>query len=203
MDLFSQGYSETTNLLPEGGEVYYFGVVMPRDEADHYFNELFEKTQWKNDEARIYGKHIITARKVAWYADQAYDYTYSGTTRRALPWSAELLELKEIVEKLSGHTFNSCLLNLYHTGDEGMAWHSDDERSLGKDGAIASFTFGAARKFAFKNKHTKQRIELILESGSLLLMKGETQTHWWHRLPPTKKVRSPRINLTFRNIVRL
>jgi alkylated DNA repair dioxygenase AlkB len=118
-----------------------------------------------------------------------------------LPWTKELLELKTVIEKETGETFNSCLLNLYHNGDEGMAWHSDGEPELKKDGAIASLSFGAERKFVFKHKQTSHKVELILEHGSLLLMKGTTQTHWLHRLPPTKKVRTARVNLTFRTII--
>jgi alkylated DNA repair dioxygenase AlkB len=118
-----------------------------------------------------------------------------------LVWTKELLELKEIVEKESKATYNSCLLNLYHTGKEGMAWHSDGEKMLKKNGEIASLTLGAERKFSFKHKATKQRIDMLLERGSLLVMKDTTQTNWLHRLPPTKKVHTPRINLTFRTIV--
>lgn len=106
-----------------------------------------------------------------------------------------------MVEKTSGVSFNSCLLNLYHNGEEGMAWHSDDERSLGKNTTIASLSFGAERKFCFKHKITKTTVSIMLGNGSLLVMKGATQTNWLHSLPKTKKVSSPRINLTFRNIV--
>jgi alkylated DNA repair dioxygenase AlkB len=148
----------------------------------------------------IYGKHLVTSRKVAWYGDHNFSYTYSGTTKRALLWTKELLDLKKIVERYSGVTFNSCLLNLYHNGSEGMAWHSDDEKALGKNTNIASLSFGAERKFSFKHKRTKESVSLVLESGSLLMMKGSTQSHWMHRLPPTTKVSRPRINLTFRTI---
>lgn len=88
---------------------------------------------------------------------------------------------------MTGETFNSCLLNLYHNGDEGMAWHSDGEKDLKKNGAIGSLSFGAVRKFAFKHKQTKEHVGLTLEHGSLLVMKDETQSHWLHRLPPTKR----------------
>ena len=108
--------------------------------------------------------------------------------------------LKAKVEQKTGEKYNSCLLNLYHDGSEGMAWHSDGEKDLQRNGAIASLSFGALRKFAFKHKNTKEVVSLNLKAGSLLVMKGETQQHWLHRLPPTKKVQSPRINLTFRTI---
>ena len=137
---------------------------------------------------------------MAWYGDSDFSYTYSGTTKQALPWTAELLELKALVERITGGSFNSCLLNLYHNGSEGMAWHSDDEKALEKHSGIASLTLGAERKFAFRHKRTKATVSLLLEHGSLLMMKDETQTHWLHRLPPTKKVATPRINLTFRTM---
>ena len=169
--------------------------------ADAYLKSLLSKVNWKNDEAVIFGKKIITKRKVAWYADKPFKYTYSNNTKLALPWFEELLELKEIVEKKSGDSFNSCLLNLYHNGTEGIAWHSDAERDLKKNGTIGSLSFGAERKFSFKHKRTKESVSLNIHHGSLLIMKDETQTHWLHRLPPTKTVDKPRVNLTFRTIV--
>ena len=187
--------------MPQDGVVNYYGKVMPPNQAVKYFDLLLHTIAWKNDEANFFGKHIITKRKAAWYGDAGYLYTYSNTTKQALPWTPELLELKQIAEERTGLKFNSCLLNLYHTGLEGMAWHSDDEKSLGKDTAIASFSFGAERKFSFKHKQSKQALSLILENGSLLVMKGATQTHWLHRLPPTRTITRPRINLTFRTII--
>ena len=190
------------NLLPAGGIVNYFGKVMTQAEADQYLESLLTNIEWKNDEAVIFGRHIVTKRKVAWYGDNEFSYTYSNVTREALAWTPELLKLKKIVEEHTGETYNSCLLNLYHNGEEGMAYHSDGEKDLKKNGAIASLSFGAERTFAFRHKITKERISIILEHGSLLVMKGETQTNWLHRLPPTKRVQTPRVNLTFRTIVR-
>lgn len=202
MDLFSTGTNEFSNLLPKDGTVNYYGAVFSRKEADFYRDALLKTIEWKNDEAVIFGKLILTKRKVAWYGDREFEYTYSNRTKKALPWTKELLDLKQIIEEKTGETFNSCLLNLYHTGDEGMAWHSDAEKDLKKNGTIGSLSFGAERKFAFKHKETKETVSLILEHGSLLVMKDETQTHWLHRLPPTKTTQKPRINLTFRTIVK-
>jgi alkylated DNA repair dioxygenase AlkB len=162
---------------------------------------LLNTIEWKNDEAVIFGKLIITKREVAWYGDVGFEYIYSNTTKKALPWTAALLELKAIIEEKTGETFNSCLLNLYHSGEEGMAWHSDGEKDLKKNGAIASVSFGAERKFAFKHKESKETVSLVLEHGSVLVMKDTTQTHWLHRLPPAKTIFKPRVNLTFRTIV--
>src|SRR5256885_1319665 len=120
MDLFAP--DPTTNLLPCDGSVRYLGCVLNREEADHSFHALLSSVPWKNDEAVIFGKHIVTARKVAWYGERDYSYKYSGITRHALAWTPELLKLKKLVEELSSSVFNSCLLNLYHNGSEGMAW---------------------------------------------------------------------------------
>jgi alkylated DNA repair dioxygenase AlkB len=200
MDLFSKEEDELRNLLPKDGTVNYYGKLFSAKQANEYFESLLNAIEWRNDEAIIFGKLIVTKRKVAWYGDLDFEYTYSNTTKKALPWTAELLELKAIVEERTNETFNSCLLNLYHSGDEGMAWHSDGEKDLKKNGAIASLSFGAERKFSFKHKVEKTNISLVLEHGSLLVMKGTTQTHWLHRLPPTKMATKPRINLTFRTI---
>lgn len=201
MDLFNPITDKHKNWLPQDGTVHYFGRLFTQQKAEFYLNKLLETIAWRNDEAIILGKKVITKRKVAWYGEKPYRYTYSKTTKHALPWTVELLELKNVIEKETGETFNSCLLNLYHSGDEGMAWHSDAERDLKKNGAIGSVSFGAARKFLFKHKQTKEKVELTLEPGSLLVMKDTTQTHWLHRLPPTKKVKAVRVNLTFRTII--
>lgn len=201
MDLFTPDTDANNNLLPNDGTVNYYGFLFSQQEASQYMDLLLNEIEWKHDEAIIMGKLIVTKRKVAWYGDNSFEYTYSNRTKKATIWTAALLELKARVEEKTGETFNSCLLNLYHTGEEGMAWHSDGEKDLKKNGAIASLSFGATRKFAFKHKASKETVSIVLESGSLLVMKDETQKHWLHRLPPTKKVLKPRINLTFRTII--
>lgn len=200
MDLFEQALTEPINIISQDGDVNYYGEIISQIESDFYFTTLFTEIDWRYDQAVILGKHIETKRKVAWYADKPFSYTYSNITKYALPWTNTLQALKVLVENKTGEKYNSCLLNLYHDGSEGMAWHSDGEQDLKKNGAIASLSFGAMRKFAFKHKQSKQVVSLNLKAGSLLVMKGDTQQHWLHRLPPTKKVRDARINLTFRSI---
>lgn len=199
MDLF--GNDPAANLLPRDGTVNYFGPILSPADTRRFYDKLLHDIPWKNDEAVIFGKHIVTARKVAWYGDSNFAYTYSGTTKQALVWTEELAALKAIVEKLTATTFNSCLLNLYHDGNEGMAWHSDDEKSLGKDTTIASVSLGAEREFRLKHKCADDKVSVLLESGSLLVMKGSTQSHWLHSVPKSKKIKTPRINLTFRTMV--
>lgn len=202
MDLFNTEADHTKNYLPKDGMVHYYGKILSVTAANEYLDILLSSIAWENDEAVMFGKRLTTKRKVAWYADTSFEYTYSNVTKKALPWTPELLQLKSITEETTGEMFNSCLLNLYHSGEEGMAWHSDGEKDLKKDGAIGSLSFGAERKFSFKHKKTGETISIMLEHGSLLLMKGKTQANWLHRLPPTKKKLSPRVNLTFRTITK-
>jgi alkylated DNA repair dioxygenase AlkB len=192
---------KNNNLLGEGGTVNYYGKIIPAGTADQWLKSLLEVIDWRNDETFIFGRRITTKRKVAWYGDRRFEYSYSNTVKRAIKWTAELLTLKEIVECTTGERFNSCLLNLYHDGNEGVGWHSDGEKDLKENGAIASLSFGAERRFLFRNKKSKEIISVFLEHGSLLVMKDETQKNWMHRLPPEKAVTMPRVNLTFRAIV--
>lgn len=196
--LFSIDSSE--NILPKDGQVNYFGAIVSLEIADALFLKLREEIEWKNDELVLYGKRIVTKRKVAWYGNLPFEYSYSNTKKQALPWNETLVELKNLVESSTGFTYNSCLLNLYHSGEEGMAWHSDDEKELLENGAIASVSFGAERVFEFKHKQDSTKVKVLLEHGSVLLMNFPTQKHWLHQLPKTKKCLTPRINLTFRTI---
>lgn len=198
MNLFNDKF---VNVLNKDGEANYYGIIMTTSEANTCYNLLLKNINWKNDEALYHGRHIVTKRKVAWYGDQGFLYTYSNTTKQALPWTNELIDLKRKTELITNSQFNSCLLNLYHDGNEGMTWHSDDEKSLGKNTVIASLSFGAERKFSFKHRRTRQTISLLLENGSLLVMRGNTQSNWLHSLPLSSKINHPRINLTFRTII--
>ena len=205
MDLFDSLLTEPINILPYDGEVDYYGEVISVDDAAGYLQYLLTTIDWQCDQALVFGKLIETKRKVAWYADtldgQSYAYRYSGVTKISQPFNKTLMALKMLVEQQTNERYNSCLLNLYHSGAEGMAWHSDGEKDLKENGAIASLSFGAERKFCFKHKASKQVVSLNLKPGSLLVMKGVTQKYWLHRLPPTKTVFDVRINLTFRTIV--
>ncbi len=193
--------SSVKNLLPYNGEVIYYGTIFSLADANNYFKTLIEKINWQHDEVKIFGKHIITKRKVAWYGTKNFSYKYSNTTKQALTFTSELETLNSAVEKITGIHFNSCLLNLYHNGAEGMSWHSDNEKPLGENPNIASLSFGAERKFCFRHKQTKQMICVYPENGSLLLMRSDTQTFWRHALLKATKINEPRINLTFRNII--
>src|SRR6476661_2477216 len=150
------------NLLPYDGTVHFYGEVYDDSTATTYYHQLLENILWESDQAVIFGRKIITKRKVAWYADQPFSYTYSNITKTARLMTPLLTRLRAEVEKLTAETYNSCLLNLYHNGSEGMAWHSDAESDLRKHAAIASLSFGATRRFLFRHKVTKEKVEITL-----------------------------------------
>jgi alkylated DNA repair dioxygenase AlkB len=188
------------NYLPVDGEVYYWPGQLAECSAQ-YTRRLLEEVRWQHDEAVIYGKRIVTRRQYAWFADQPYEYSYSGVTRRAVPWTALISDLRSQTEAITGKRYNSCLLNLYPDGASGMAWHRDDERDLALWGSIASLSFGASRKFAMKHLTSGEKVDFVLHSGDLLEMCGVTQDFWQHSVPKTRRVDTPRVNLTFRQMV--
>ncbi|PQJ28820.1 alpha-ketoglutarate-dependent dioxygenase AlkB family protein [Rubritalea profundi] len=203
LDLGIDKIPPNRNVLPYDGESIYYGSLFASRQADFHLNYLLKNIIWKHDEAIMFGKHIITARKVAWYGDSNFDYTYSGRTRTALEWTPELLAMKKLVEERTGASYNSCLLNLYADGEQGMGWHHDDENGLGSNSNIASVSFGATRRFDFRHKKSREKVSVVLEHGSLLVMRGTTQACWQHQIPKTKKITTPRVNLTFRQMVEM
>ena len=188
------------NLLPKDGGATYIPGFFDPEHCAALFTSLQGTIDWKEDQLLMFGKLITTKRKVAWVGDAGCSYTYSGVKKFPQAWIADLLHIKHKLESLAHSTFNSCLLNLYHDGDEGMGWHSDDEKELDSAAPIASVSLGGTRKFAFKHKLDKTSVSLFLEDGSVLLMQPPTQEFWQHSLTKTKRAVAPRINLTFRAI---
>ena len=189
------------NLLPFDGEVFYIPNFLDQEARHHFKSRFLEAIPWENDQVFLFGKHFVLNRKVAWYGDHLYAYTYSKTTKLAIPWTKDLLIIKQSIEALTKETFNCCLLNLYHSGADSMGYHCDNEKELKENGTIASLSLGACRTFRFKHKTSKKSFALTLEDGSLLLMKGETQKYWLHSLPKSSTSNESRINLTFRTII--
>lgn len=188
------------NLLPCDGALHDYGVVLKPAEAQAAFAALLHEAGWQPDWSMAGGTLKPARRKVAWQGDQPYAYTYSGHTRHATPWTPALLPLKALVEQQVGAVFNSCLLNLYHDGSEGMAWHSDAETALVPGGPIASLSLGAPRRFAFRHRKRGLAWECWLQPGQLVVMAGATQQHWQHAILKNSAIAEPRINLTFRQI---
>jgi alkylated DNA repair dioxygenase AlkB len=182
--------------------VTYRSEFLSVQESNSLYEYLLKGISWQHDEAVIYGKKIFTKREIAWFADDGFDYNYSGASRIAHKWDTEVLKVKAKLEAETGHTFNSCLLNLYHDGSEGMGWHSDDQNHLDPDSTtVAIISLGAERYF--KLRETKVRDnqrKLILEKGSLLLMLDQTQAYWQHEIPKMAGIKTPRISLTWRTM---
>jgi len=171
--------------------------------AANLLKDLTEEIPWVQNKIRFYGKESLVPRLESWHGDKGMSYTYSGIKMDAKPWTKNLLMIKESIEPIAKTTFNSVLINYYRDGKDRVAWHSDDEKELGKNPVIASVSLGAERKFKLRHKKYKEnqlQHEVFLQSGSLLLMSGSTQHHWLHEIPRTAKPIGPRINLTFRVI---
>lgn len=187
------------NILPSHGISFYFPTFI--NDPDKLMQNILNEICWRNDKIKMFGKVMDQPRKVAWYGDQGVEYTYSGIKMKALEWSPVLMILKLRLEEFLGVNFNSVLINLYRDGNDYMSWHSDDEKELGKNPVIASVSLGCERDFLFRMKSNKlEKVKILLENGSLLVMQSETQHFWQHSVPKRKMSTTPRLNLTFRNI---
>lgn len=165
--------------------------------------DLLQSIDWQEETIRIAGVERLVPRLIAWYGDNGAEYQYSGVRHYPKGWTQELLQIKNRVEKLVGQKFNSALCNLYRDGQDSVAWHSDDELELGEKPVIASVSFGATRTFQLKHKtKPKLRHKISLTSGSLLLMKAGLQENWQHQVPKEPHITEPRVNITFRNIIK-
>lgn len=186
--------------LPDSDIVYYPNFLGAK-EADHYFKSINATTPWQQDDITVFGKTYPQPRLTALFGENSNPYSYSNITMHPHAFTAELLELKNKLQMEIGVHFTSCLLNLYRNGKDSNGWHADDEKALGKNPIIASISLGQERYFHLKHKLKKDlKQKLLLEHGSLLLMKGETQHCWYHQIPKTSKTIQERINITFRVI---
>jgi alkylated DNA repair dioxygenase AlkB len=189
------------NLLPFHGEVFFYPHFFSAQEADFLFEILQKDLSWRQDSIWMFGKQVLQPRLTALYGDPSVPYRYSGLEMHALPFSKELEEIKRRIEDYSRFDFTHVLCNFYRDGADSMGWHRDNEPVLGKNPTIASVTLGASRTFQLRPYVEKSpKISMDLTHGSLLLMSGESQHHWEHQVPKTKKVNRPRINLTFRKL---
>ena len=200
-DLFAPKPAD--NLLPYDGQVNDLGVVI--DYPSPLFYKLVTELPWQADVVTLFGKTHATRRQIVWMGDSDIDYQYSGHTRQTIAWTNTVFHVKRHVEEQLlalgiDANFNSCLLNYYPSGEDGMGFHADDEKELGVQPVIASLSLGATRKFVFKHKKTQDKVELYLESGQLIVMHGDTQSFWKHSITKTKTINAGRISLTFRQM---
>lgn len=188
------------NLAPCDGELRLVKQFYQSQYADQLFTVLKSDIAWQQEDILIYGKYCKVPRLMAWYGDTHATYQYSGAKHQPLPWTAQLLAIREKVEQHCSHDFNSVLLNLYRDGQDSMGCHSDDEKELGENPLIASLSLGDERGFKLHHKTRKITLDVMLGHGDLLVMAGALQRYWKHSVPKTQQLKTPRINLTFRKI---
>jgi len=198
LELFPSQHAEALD-LPDG-EVLFYRAPWPELLNDVFFEELASGIAWREGHIKLFGRTYQQPRLLAWYGDPGASYRYSGVLNEPLPWLPVLRDLRERCEALTGARFNSMLANLYRSERDGMGLHADDEPELGPKPVIASFSLGESRVFRMKHRHRKdlKPRRLTLDSGSLLVMKGDTQRNWKHEVPKERMACGPRINLTFR-----
>lgn len=200
LNLFEEPSDPTEIIKIPDGEYIYIPNFYGKAKANSFLKAFIENIDWKQESMNMYGKQVLFPRLTAWYGDDDKPYSFSGITLQPKPWSTELLEIKKDIEPLSKVVFNSVLLNRYRNGNDSISWHTDAEKELGQNPIIASVNFGAERVFQLRHMDNKQKIEILLEHGSLLIMQGALQHFWQHQVPKTKKITTERINLTFRVI---
>lgn len=200
-NLFEEPHNPEETVHLQNGEYIYIPGFFNRERSDELLEILKESIKWNQESMNMYGRQVLFPRLTAWYGDNDKPYSFSGITLDPHPWTDELSEIKTRIEPVAETKFNSVLLNLYRNGNDSISWHTDAEKELGENPIIASVNFGAERVFQLRHIKTGERKDILLEHGSLLVMKGELQHYWQHQIPKSKKVDRERINLTFRTIV--
>lgn len=194
--------SDGTPLELPDARLCYFQYFFNTDEAEHFYSKLSKTIPWQQDPITVFGKTYDQPRLTALHANNTKPYSYSGITMYPNQMTTELTAIYERIRTVSSLEFTSVLLNLYRDGKDSNGWHADNEKELGRSPSIASVSFGAQRFFHLKHRTIKEaRLKVLLHSGSLLLMEGDTQEKWLHQIPKTAKPIQPRINLTFRKII--
>lgn len=201
LELFPKNTSVFSPTIPDGKLDYYPTFLSTKD-ANLLYAHFSANIPWQKDKITVYGKTYDQPRLTSLHSIDNKPYRYSNINMKPNPMTEELQRLLTKIEIHTQHAFNAVLLNLYRDGKDSNGWHADNEKELGENPAIASVSFGAERFFHLKHKNQKElRLKIPLTSGSLLLMEGETQTHWLHQVAKTNKLVGPRINLTFRKII--
>jgi len=189
------------NLNLKNAEVFYYPNYFTTNESMSLFQILTTETLWQQDDIKVFGKTYKQPRLTSLYGSNKRPYSYSNITMYPNEFTSTLLKIKSKIEDTTNEIFTTCLLNQYRDGRDSNGWHADNEKELGQNPVIASVSLGASRMFHLKHRYDKShKCKLLLESGSLLLMKGTTQHFWLHQVPKTKKQLGSRINLTFRYI---
>lgn len=201
-DLFVED-AQLGRIPMQDAEVFYLRYLELAQPDALVLEQLIAEVPWRSEHVVVWGKKLVQPRLIAWYGDAGKSYAYSGIQLQPMPWTPTLLDIKTRIEQAVASPFNSVLLNYYRDNQDSMGFHSDDEPELGERPVIGSLSLGAERTFIMKHKTSKvvQSVHLRLGSGSVLLMRGDTQRHWKHGIPKETRRCGPRVNLTFRRII--
>lgn len=187
--------------LPDA-EFIYYPNFLSKEKADLFLETLSKEIAWQQDDITIFGKKIAQPRLTALYGNEGKSYGYSNIVMQPHPFNSALTFIKEEIENTINEQFTTVLLNYYRNERDSNGWHADNEKELGRDPVIASVSFGEARMFQIKHNTKKEfKQSLLLEHGSLLVMKNGAQIHYKHQIPKATQPKNPRINLTFRKIL--
>ncbi|PRP99676.1 alpha-ketoglutarate-dependent dioxygenase AlkB family protein [Enhygromyxa salina] len=182
-----------------GASIWLRRDFLPPQAATKLLGRLIDVVPWRHDKIRVFGKEHDLPRLQQWYGDPGQVYVWSGIEMQPLPWAPEIAKVRDAVQRATKRKFNSVLLNYYRDGNDTVGWHSDDEPGLGLDPFIASVSVGVERDFVLRRiGDPKRQLSVSLSNGSLLVMSGQTQATWQHAVPRRKRVKGPRVNLTFR-----
>jgi len=200
---FSEAICDASPIELKDASLVYFPHALSAGEADALLEYCLLKLPWRQDSLTIGGKRVAIPRLQNWFGDPEAQYSYSGLALTPLPWTAQILQIRDLAEVIAGQSFNAVLANYYRNGRDSVGWHSDDERELGPKPVIASVSLGTTRVFEMRHRYDKslKTLRLPLTHGSVLVMKGETQQFWRHQLPKDEEITKPRVNLTFREIL--
>ena len=202
LELSMSGAGKPLDLMLDGGDCRYWPNAVPASQAHDWLRRLRTELDWRQHHIELFGRRVAQPRLSAWHGDPGASYSYSGLRLEPATWTPCLSEVRDWLQAFTGHGFNSVLANLYRDGGDSMGWHSDDESELGPQPVIASLSLGAVRRFVLRRRdERREKRELKLEHGSLLIMAGDTQANWQHALPKARNVDQPRINLTVRRLV--
>lgn len=192
-------FDDTQQLLLPKELIDYYPRFFTKAESDTLLQALLSKVPFDQKKVMMYDKEVITPRLSAWFGEQPIR---PDDKRVPVSWIPELLLIKERVEAYTEIMFDGVLLNYYRDGNDSVAWHADKDTIPGLKTEIASVSFGQVRAFDFRSKTDhRNKYSIDLEHGSLLLMKGDLQRFWEHRIAKSNLPMTARLNLTFRKCI--
>ncbi|MEA2689192.1 MAG: hypothetical protein QOJ39_3380 [Candidatus Eremiobacteraeota bacterium] len=183
--------SSPTRLVGDRGDVTYVPEFLDPALADALVRELRADTKWKADSRMMYGRRVLVPRETA-----------GRGGKMAQPWTPALTLVREMVERHTGTSFDYCFLNRYRDGNDAVAWHGDRDGTQDARLVVGSLSLGATRTFQLRPKKDSglrhDPISVDVAHGDLIVMAGDTQLYWEHRVRRDPRITGERLNVTFR-----